>query len=93
MNLSLSDLTKYLSLLSFISASKSLTLGILFSTAERASIPAKAGLKKLFVCHHTTDPTLEVPTQNILLNLNLKKKTFPKVTNYFNLKFNFQMHV
>ena len=29
----------------------------------------KAGLKKLFVCRHTTDPTLEVPTPNILLNL------------------------
>ena len=29
---------------------------------------AEAGLKKLFVCDHLTNPTLEVPTQNILLN-------------------------
>ena len=30
---------------------------------------AKAGLKKLFVCRHPTKPTLEVPSQNILLDL------------------------
>ena len=29
----------------------------------------KTGLKKLFVCPHPTEPTLELPTQNILLDL------------------------
>ena len=29
----------------------------------------RLGLKKLFVCHHLTDQTLEVLTQNILLDL------------------------
>ena len=28
-----------------------------------------AGLKKLLVCRHPTDPTLELPAQNILLDL------------------------
>ena len=29
----------------------------------------KTGLKKFFVCRNPTDPTVEVPTQNILVNL------------------------
>ena len=35
----------------------------------------EAGLKKLFVCRHSTDPALDVPTQNILLDL-YKQITF-----------------
>ena len=31
-------------------------------------VASKTGLKKLFVCRHPTDPVLEVPTQNILLD-------------------------
>ena len=40
----------------------------------------KVRLDLKIVCHCPTDQTLEVPTQNILLDLlKQKKKTFPKV--------------
>ena len=32
----------------------------------------KTGLKKVFVCRNPTDSTVEVPTQNILLNFRGK---------------------
>ena len=72
--------------------SKCLALGCLFAaralirdhlfliSIEKRLIEAKtttkAGLNKLFVCRHPTDPTLEVPTKNILLDL--EKQTFSR---------------
>ena len=41
----------------------------LFYNCSHTNYFCKAGLKKLFVCRHPSDPALEVPTQNILLDL------------------------
>ena len=79
-------------------AARALTRDHLFLISiEKRLIEVKttteAGLNKLFVYRHPTDPTLEVPTQNILLDREKqnfsRSKKFPKVTDYFKVKFYF----